>query len=168
MSLTMAEINIRRAKQCDLPFIVQLLADDTIGTTREDSTMPPNAFYLKAWGDISKNNNAEIFVVEDGSQIIGMAQIDYLQYLTYQGGCRAQIEGVRIHKEYRNKGVGKKLFNFLIDKAIQRGCHLVQLTTDKTRPDALKFYESLGFVQSHIGMKLHFKKNKQVKNEQNQ
>lgn len=88
-----------------------------------------------------------------------MAQIDYLQYLTYKGGVRAQIEGVRIHKGYRNKGIGKKLFNFLIDKAKQRGCHLVQLSTDKTRPEALKFYESLGFVQSHIGMKLHFKNN---------
>lgn len=161
----MTEIYIRSAKQCDLPFIIQLLAEDPLGANREDSTMPPNALYLKAWDDISKSKNAEIFVVGDESKIIGVAQIDYLQYLTYQGGRRAQIEGVRIHKEYRNKGIGKKLFNFLIEKAKQQGCHLVQLSTDKTRPEALKFYESLGFVQSHIGMKLHFKKNTGIDNE---
>nr|WP_231950730.1 GNAT family N-acetyltransferase [Legionella spiritensis] len=109
-----------------------------------------------------------MFVVEDDNQIVGVAQIDYLQYLTYKGGVRAQIEGVRIQKKYRNKGIGKRLFNFLLDKAKQRGCQLVQLTTDKSRPEALKFYESLGFVPSHIGMKLHFKKNERVENKFNE
>lgn len=152
----MAETNIRRAEKRDLPFIVKLLADDLLGAAREANTMPPNALYLKAWDNISKNNNCEIFVVEDQGKVVGVAQLDYLQYLTYQGGRRAQIEGVRVHRKYRNKGIGKKLFQFLIEKARQNDCHLVQLTTDTTRPDALKFYESLGFVRSHIGMKLHF------------
>ena len=143
----MAEINIRGAERRDLSFIIKLLADDPLGANREDSTMPPNALYLKAWDEISKNNSAEIFVVEDDNQIVGVAQIDYLQYLTYKGGVRAQIEGVRIHKEYRNKGIGKKLFNFLIDKAKQRGCHLVQLSTDKTRPEAEYFTKVLGLYR---------------------
>lgn len=154
----MSEINIRKANSDDLPSIIQLLADDLLGAQREDSAMPPSALYLKAWDSISKNNNAEIFVVENHGKVIGVAQLDYLQYLTYQGGCRAQIEGVRVHQEYQNKGIGKKLFQFLIEKALQNDCHLVQLTTDISRPDALKFYESLGFVQTHIGMKLHFEK----------
>ncbi len=154
----MIEINIREAKSSDLTSIILLLAKDPLGAHREDSTMPPNALYLKAWNKIFKDNNAEIFVVEDQGKVIGVAQIDYLQYLTYQGGRRAQIEGVRVHQEYRNKGIGKKLFQFLIEKARQNDCHLVQLTTDTTRPNALRFYESFGFVQSHIGMKLHFKK----------
>ncbi len=161
----MAETNIRRAEKRDLPLIVKLLADDLLGAQREDNTMPPNSLYLKAWDNISKNNNSEIFVVEDQGKVVGVAQLDYLQYLTYQGGRRTQIEGVRVHREYRNKGIGKKLFQFLIEKARQNDCHLVQLTTDITRPDALKFYESLGFVQSHIGMKLHFAKKMEADNE---
>ncbi len=161
----MSEINIREANSDDLPSIIQLLADDPLGAQREDSTMPSNTLYLKAWDNISKNSNSEIFVVEDQGKVIGVAQLDYLQYLTYQGGRRAQIEGVRVHQEYRNKGIGKKLFQFLIEEARQNYCHLVQLTTDITRSDALKFYESLGFVQSHIGMKLHFEKNTGADNE---
>ncbi|WP_133128624.1 GNAT family N-acetyltransferase [Legionella nagasakiensis] len=161
----MIKIDIRKADSDDLPSIIQLLADDLLGAQREDSAMPPNALYLKAWDNISKNNNCEIFVVEDQGKVVGVAQLDYLQYLTYQGGRRAQIEGVRVHREYRNKGIGKKLFQFLIEKARQNDCHLVQLTTDITRPDALKFYESLGFVQSHIGMKLHFEKKTEADNE---
>lgn len=161
----MSETNIRNASSDDLPSIIQLLADDLLAAQREDSGMPPNTRYLKAWDNIAKNKNSEIFVVEDQAKVIGVAQLDYLQHLTYQGGRRAQIEGVRVHKEYRSKGVGKKLFQFLIEKARQSDCHLVQLTTDITRPNALKFYESLGFVQSHVGMKLHLEKKTEADNE---
>lgn len=161
----MIKIHIRKADSDDLPAIIQLLADDLLGAQREDSTMPPNALYLKAWDNISNNYNSEIFVVEDQGKVIGVAQLDYLQYLTYQGGRRAQIEGVRVHKEYRNEGIGKKLFQFLIEKARQSDCHLVQLTTDISRPKALKFYEGLGFVKSHVGMKLHFEKKTGVDDE---
>lgn len=163
----MIEIKIREANSDDLSSIIQLLADDPLGAQREDSAMPPNAYYLEAWDNISKDNNAEIFIVEDQGRVIGVAQLDYLQYLTYQGGRRAQIEGVRVHQKYRNKGVGKQLIQFLIEKARQNGCHLVQLTTDITRRNALKFYESLGFVPSHIGMKLHLK-DKKVENDSEQ
>lgn len=151
----MIKIIIREANHYDLPSVIQLLADDPLGAHREDSAMPPNAAYQKSWEIIHNSNNTEIFVVEADSSIIGVAQIDYLHYLTYQGGCRAQVEGVRIHHKYRSHGIGEQLFQFLIEKAKQRGCHLVQLTTDKSRPGALKFYEKLGFVASHTGMKLH-------------
>ena len=82
---------------------------------------------------------------------------NFIANLTYQGGVRAQIEGVRIHKDYRSQGIGKRLFKHLIEMAKQHGCHLVQLTTDKSRPDAFRFYEQLGFVNSHDGFKLHVK-----------
>lgn len=149
------KIVIRNANHQDLASIIQLLADDPLGSKREDCSMPPNAAYQKAWEIIHNHNHTEIFVAEDEGRIIGVAQIDYLYYLTYQGGCRAQIEGVRVHHAYRSQGIGKQLFQFLIEKAKQHGCHLVQLTTDKSRPNALKFYENLGFVASHEGMKLH-------------
>ncbi|MGS0524115.1 GNAT family N-acetyltransferase [Zobellia nedashkovskayae] len=82
-------------------------------------------------------------------------QLSYITYLTYQGGIRAQIEAVRVHEDYRSKGIGQQLFEWAIQRAKQKGAHVVQLTTDKKRPDALKFYEKLGFTASHEGMKLH-------------
>ena len=79
-----------------------------------------------------------------------------IQYLTYQGGIRAQIEGVRVDEEYRGFGIGRIMFNWAINKSKEAGAHVLQLTTDKQRPEALKFYEALGYTARHEGMKLHF------------
>jgi len=89
---------------------------------------------------------------------MGTLQLSFIQYLTYQGGIRAQIEAVRIRKDKRGEGLGETLFKWAIERAKDRNAHLIQLTTDKKRPEALKFYEKLGFKASHEGMKLHFKK----------
>ena len=75
--------------------------------------------------------------------------------MTYRGGLRAQIEAVRIYKKFRAKGFGKKIFKWVIKRSADKGAHLVQLMTDKQRPDAIEFYKALGFKDSHIGMKLH-------------
>jgi GNAT superfamily N-acetyltransferase len=82
-------------------------------------------------------------------------QLTYIPQLTYQGGWRALIEGVRIARAERSQGLGRQMFEWAIGRARARGCHMVQLTTDKARPDALRFYQALGFVASHDGMKLH-------------
>lgn len=84
-----------------------------------------------------------------------MMQITYIPYLTYQGGWRALIEGVRISSHARGEGLGQKMFEWGIEQARTRHCHLVQLTSDKNRPEAIAFYKRLGFVDSHEGMKLH-------------
>ena len=84
-----------------------------------------------------------------------MAQVDFLTYLTYQGGMRAQIEGVRVDETYRGQGLGKQLINHIVDVAKNKGCHMVQLTTNKLRPNAIKFYENIGFESTHEGMKLN-------------
>ena len=84
-----------------------------------------------------------------------MLQLTFIPYLTHQGTWRALIEGVRVHKDCRGQGVGRAMFEWAIERARQRGCRMVQLTTAKTRPDALRFYQQLGFVASHEGMKLH-------------
>ena len=97
-----------------------------------------------------------IIVENETSEIIGTLQLTFIQYLTYQGGIRAQIEAVRIHKDFKGKGLGKILFEWAINRAKQRRTHVLQLTTDKKRPEALAFYKSLGFKDSHEGMKLHF------------
>ena len=88
-------------------------------------------------------------------QIVGVLQLTFIPYLTYQGGWRGLIEGIRVAAGFRGQGIGRELFQWAIDRARQWGCHLVQLTTDKARPDALRFYESLGFRASHEGLKLH-------------
>ncbi|MEM7381717.1 MAG: GNAT family N-acetyltransferase [Bacteroidota bacterium] len=147
----------RRAELKDLNSIVKLLADDRLGQKRERYAEPLPEVYVKALKNILADPNQELMVLESESGgIIGTLQLSFIQYLTYQGGIRAQIEAVRVHKSYRGKGIGQKLFEWAIARAKERGAHLVQLTTDKKRPEELKFYEKLGFTASHEGMKLHF------------
>lgn len=146
----------RKATIQDVPFIVQMIADDELGKQREKYQEPLPESYLKAFENIYADPNQELIVVENNAEIIGTLQLSFIQYLTYQGGIRAQIEAVRIHKNYRGKGLGKQLFIWAIKRAKQRNAHVLQLTTDKKRPDALAFYKSLGFIDSHEGMKLHF------------
>tara|TARA_B110000046_G_C13010073_1_gene406275 strand:+ start:526 stop:822 length:297 start_codon:yes stop_codon:yes gene_type:complete len=94
---------------------------------------------------------------DENHEIIGAFQLTFIQHLTYQGGIRAQIEAVRIRTDKRGQGIGKSMFLWTINRAKERNAHLLQLTTDKKRPVALEFYKSLGFKNSHEGMKLHFK-----------
>ena len=154
----MAEINLvfQNATEEDVEKIVQMLADDPLGAKRESYELPLPQTYLDAYNAISDDPNNELVVARNGEVIAGFLQITFIPYLTYQGRWRALVEGVRVNKEYRGKGIGKQLFQWAIERAKQRNCHLIQLTTDKQRPDAIKFYESLGFTPSHVGMKLHF------------
>ena len=95
-------------------------------------------------------------VINANQEVIGTLQLTFIPYLTYQGGIRAQIEAVRIREDLRGAGLGEKLFRWAITRAQDKGAHVLQLTTDKKRPDARRFYEKLGFKASHEGMKLHF------------
>ncbi|RPI48831.1 MAG: GNAT family N-acetyltransferase, partial [Betaproteobacteria bacterium] len=108
-----------------------------------------------AFEAIDRDPNQFLAVCCQGAQLMGVLQITFLPYLTYQGGWRALIEGVRTAADARSRGVGRFMFEWAIDQARARGCHLVQLTTDKARPEAMRFYAGLGFVASHEGMKLH-------------
>jgi len=150
-------MKFRKAKQNDVPAIVEMIADDKLGKTREDFQIPlPNSYY-NAFENITVDNNQELIVVESENQeVIGTLQLSFIQYLTYQGGIRAQIEAVRIRKDQRGTGLGTKMFEWAIERAKQRKAHVLQLTTDKKRPEALNFYKKLGFKDSHEGMKLHF------------
>ncbi|MBT8180902.1 MAG: GNAT family N-acetyltransferase [Eudoraea sp.] len=147
---------IRRAKQADLSAIVELLANDELGRLRENFKTPLPEPYLNAFEKINSDQNQELVVmVSKSDSVIGTLQLSFIQYLTYQGGIRAQIEAVRVHQNYRNKGIGQELIEWAIERSKQKGAHVVQLTTDKKRKSALKFYEKLGFIASHEGMKLH-------------
>jgi GNAT superfamily N-acetyltransferase len=147
----------RKAVKEDVPFIVEMIANDKLGKQREDFRTPLPDRYYEAFEKISADNNQELMVIKnEESEVIGTLQLSFIQYLTYRGGIRAQIEAVRIREDQRGKGLGEKIFLWAIERAKNKGAHLLQLTTDKTRPDALRFYEKLGFVASHEGMKLHF------------
>ncbi len=153
------EIKFRKATRHDVPFIVEMISNDKLGSLREDYKKPLPEKYYQAFVNIDKDPNQELIVIEDEhNKIIGTLQLSFIQYLTYQGGIRAQIEAVRIREDLRGKGLGEKLFYWAINRAKERGAHLLQLTTDKKRPEAIKFYEKLGFIASHEGMKLHFNK----------
>jgi GNAT superfamily N-acetyltransferase len=150
-------MNFRKAIIGDVPYIVQMLSMDKLGEMREDYRDPLPEKYYDAFKRIDSDKNQELIVVENvDKSIIGTLQLSFIQYLTYQGGIRAQIEAVRIREDKRGKGIGEHMFKWAIHRASDRGAHLLQLTADKKRPEAIKFYEKLGFTASHEGMKLHF------------
>jgi ribosomal protein S18 acetylase RimI-like enzyme len=147
-------VTFRRAQPADLPAIVALLADDILGQQREDATSPPNPKYVDAFQAILADPNQLQMVATSNSEVIGTLQLTFIPGLSRTGAWRGQIEGVRIAASHRGSGVGQQMFEWAIDQCRARGCDLVQLTTDKVRPEAHRFYERLGFVGSHIGYKL--------------
>lgn len=150
-------VTFRNAEGQDLDEIVKLLADDELGSMRERYEDPLPNSYLKAFHAIESDPNNELIVANLDGKIVGVLQMTFIPYLTYQGGWRATIEGVRTNSTVRGKGIGSKLFEWAIQRAKERKCHVVQLTTDKKRPEALTFYKKIGFHNSHDGMKLHLK-----------
>jgi len=148
----------RKATANDVSSIVEMIADDELGVKRENFKNPLPKEYIDAFENIDKDQNQELIVVKNNKkEVIGTLQLTFIQYLTYQGGIRAQIEAVRIRRGQRGLGIGKKMFEWAIQRAKDKKAHLLQLTTDKKRPKAIKFYEDLGFKSSHEGMKMHFK-----------
>lgn len=147
-------LTFRLATENDLLAIIRMLADDTLGSMREQLEDTVSEVYIKAFEKINADPNQELTVVEMNGELVATFHLTFIQYLTHRGGLRAQIEAVRTHSKFRGQGFGKAVFDYAIDRTRNKGCHLVQLTTDKQRPDAIRFYESLGFVGTHEGMKL--------------
>lgn len=150
-------MNFRKATKNDVSTIMAMIADDELGKKRENYQVPFPKEYLNAFDKINADQNQELIVVEnENDEIIGTLQLSFIQYLTYRGGIRAQIEAVRIRTDKRGLGIGKAMFEWAINRAKERKAHLLQLTTDKKRAKAIKFYEDLGFKATHEGMKMHF------------
>lgn len=149
-----SNFNIRKANYEDVPHIIKLLANDVLGKQRECYQDPLPQRYYDAFKEINDDKNY-LIVVEDNDKIVGTLQLTIITYLTYQGGKRGQIEGVRIDESYRGRGIGKQMIEWAVDSAREAGCHLVQLTMDKKRLETIEFYKKLGFIASHEGLKLH-------------
>ena len=144
--------SLRRATKADLPRILALLIDDQLGAAREN---PDDLVPYELAFDAIDGDPAHLLVVgELSGDVVATFQLSYLPGLSRKGSWRAQIEAVRVSEVLRGQGVGALMIQWAIDQARDRGCSLVQLTTDKSRVAAHRFYERLGFVASHEGMKL--------------
>ena len=148
------ELHFRKAQVKDIPDLVQMLSDDELGAAREDNSLPVNQRYQNAFHSIDQDPNNELTVVVSNDEIVGMLQLTFIPYLTHTGSWRCLIEGVRINSKYRGMKLGSKFLNWAIERARARKCSLVQLTSDKRRLDAMRFYENLGFKATHEGFKL--------------
>ena len=149
-------VELRRAVADDLPALVALLADDPLGRTREGAPDSEDDLtpYRRAFTLLDTDPSHLLLVAVDGDEVVGTFQLSFLPGLARRGALRAQLEAVRVRADQRGRGVGAALIGWAIEEARRRGCALVQLTSDKARPDAHRFYAGLGFVASHEGLKL--------------
>ena len=144
----------RTATPTDLPAIIALLMDDPLGKLREDLGTPLNPVYLAAFEAIERDPNQLLVVADMAGEVVGSLQLTFIPGLSRLGMWRGQIEAVRVASSQRGSGVGKAMIRWAIEECRRRGCGLVQLTTDKRRIEAHRFYDGLGFKASHEGMKL--------------
>jgi len=145
------EFTIRVAVEGDVPAIVGMLADDPLGAGRE---APGDPGYLAAFREIVGDPRQVLAVVDVGGEVVGTLQLTVIPGLSRVGMTRGVIEAVRVRRDQRGKRLGERLVLWAVEEARGRGCGLVQLTTDASRVEAHRFYERLGFVGSHLGMKL--------------
>lgn len=147
-------IQFRSAVITDLPAIIALLADDKLGAAREDLRNPLPQSYHNAFAAITTDPRQVLIVGEDSGTIVSCLQLTFIPGLSHKGAWRAQIESVRVSAACRGRGIGEALMKYALDLARRQGCRTAQLTTDKTRDAAHRFYRRLGFTASHEGMKL--------------
>jgi GNAT superfamily N-acetyltransferase len=148
-------IALRRARSADVPALVALLAADQLGAARDGMRDNSDlAAYSAAFQAIDADPAHILVAAESAGEIVGTLQLSFLPGLARRGALRAQIEAVRVAEAARGGGLGAAMMSWAIDEARRRGCVLVQLTTDKSRTGAHRFYQRLGFVASHEGMKL--------------
>jgi GNAT superfamily N-acetyltransferase len=150
----MSSLVFRAAAAGDLEAIVGLLADDPIGGARESAGAPLDPSYQAAFAAIERDPNQLLAVADRDGRVIGVVQLSFIPGLARRGMWRGQIEGVRIAGTERGTGIGRAMLLWAVEECKKRGCGLVQLTSDKRRPDAHRFYEALGFEATHEGYKL--------------
>jgi GNAT superfamily N-acetyltransferase len=150
----MPDLIFRRATEADVPAIIALLADDLLGASREATGAESYPQYLNAFRGIDADANQFLLVVDDGTAIVGTLQLTFIYGLAARGQRRGQIEAVRVASDRRGGKVGEAMLNWAIEKCRHEQCGIVQLTTDKTRTEAHRFYDRLGFTPSHVGYKM--------------
>jgi len=146
-------LTIRDATRADLPAILRLTAQDAMSHSLEAIPLMPE--HERALDEIQAHPDHRIVVAELDGEVAGAMQLSYLPGLGFGGRWRAQLEAVRVRRDLRSRGIGGQMMRWAIEQARKRGCFLMQLTTNRKRADAHRFYERLGFQHSHVGMKLY-------------
>lgn len=147
------EVIMRDARRDEIPAIVALLVDDSLGRTREADAGAVGPAYFEAFDVIDRDPNNRLIVADLDGEVVGCMQLTAIPHLTFEGGRRLQIEGVRVKTGVRGRKIGAAMIDWAVASAEELGCHLVQLTSNRTRADALRFYEERGFEASHVGFK---------------
>ena len=150
----MAEVQFRDATEIDLPAIVALLAEDTLGEKREDPSLPLDPRYGEAFGAIAADPHQRLIVAERDGRVVGCLQLSFIPGIAFIGAWRGLIEAVRVSSELRGQGIGAALIDYAVAESRAFGCRMVQLTSHKSRDRAHAFYERLGWTRSHEGFKL--------------
>ena len=150
-------LEMRQATTGDIPVIVRMLADDFLGRQREDTSLPLNENYIAAFREIDADPNNELIVAELDGEIVGTLQLVITPSLSYKGSKRSMVESVRVDSKLRGQGIGRQMMLWAMERARERGCISMHLTSHGDREDAHRFYEKLGFAKSHVGMKLSLK-----------
>lgn len=150
----MSRLSFRDATPDDLGFIVRLIVDDNVAPSADLPDQPHHPRYIAAFDAIATDPNQQLVIAEFQGQVVGTMQLTYIPGINRLGELRSLIEAVHIAPTHRNLGLGGEMIGWAIEQARARGCGLVQLTSNKKRLDAHRFYERLGFSKSHEGFKL--------------
>jgi GNAT superfamily N-acetyltransferase len=150
----MSSLIYRAATAADLPFMVSIIAADDVGIQMDDPSQATSAPYVAALAAIDADPNQSLYIVEVEGEAVGTFQLTYIPGISRMGMLRCVIESVHVSPDHRNKGYGKTMIRWAIETARERGCGMVQLTSNKKRVDAHRFYNTLGFDQSHEGFKM--------------
>jgi GNAT superfamily N-acetyltransferase len=144
-------VTFRTATRDDLPRIVELIADDAVAAARTGALGPAHVAGFEA---VEASPNDELVVAELDGEVVGTMQLTFIPGISRNGTTRLQVEAVRVDRRLRGQGIGRLLMEHAHARGRERGCALAQLTSDKQRPDAHRFYGSLGYAPSHEGFKL--------------
>jgi len=149
------ELSYHHATPADLPFIIGQIVEDSVVTLDDDAADAMAPHYVDALAAITADPHQEMFVVRLGEEAVGCFQLSYLPGLMRRGMWRGQIEVVHVTPERRNGGIGSQMMRWAVARCREKGCGMVQLTSNKKRGDAHRFYERLGFLRSHEGFKYY-------------
>src|SRR3954465_3851479 len=145
-------MHVRRAVEADLPGILRLLFEARAPLSDELPSDSP--CYLAALREMQASEESGTYVAEVDGRLAGTFMLTFIRHLMRRGSLVAQIEAVRIDGPLRGRGHGAAMMRWIVDEPRPRGCTRIQLTSNKSRKAAHRFYERLGFVASHEGMKL--------------
>lgn len=148
-------LTYRKAVEADLPFIVKLLSDDAVRATDDRPDEPFHPRYVAALRELEADPNQLMMVAELDGETVGTVQLTFIPGLASLGTRRCLVEAVHIAPAHRNRGLGTEMIRWAIAQARERGCGVVQLTSNKKRLDAHRFYEKLSFLKSHEGFKYY-------------